>query len=117
MKVAAMLFNPPGMGEYLTKSFDMPDASMPTSPQEFGERSLKAMKFFWPEFHITPAIHLDVCQQRNVVEGMSWQVQWATDAYVDEMKGFIERHATRTATFDEFMAALAKVQPTRRVQL
>lgn len=117
MRVTAMLFNPPGRGEYLTKSFDMPDASMPSTPKEFGERSVKAMKFFWSWAAIHAPIHLDKCGSRNVVEGEGWQVEWATDQHIKEMTGFVERHLTSSATFDEFMAALARIQPTERIEI
>lgn len=117
MRVTALLFNPPGRGEYLSKSFDMPDASMPTDPAEFALRSVRAMKHFWPTCTTGKATMLKVCEGRRVVEGGHWQVEWATDAHVTQMEGFLEKHFSSTSTLDDLFRAAALIQPTKELAL
>jgi len=117
MRVTACLFNPPGRGEFLSKHFEMPDAAMPTSPEEFALRSVRAMKHFWPTCTTGKATTLKVCAGRNVVEGQHWTVDWSTDAHITHMETFIERHMTGNNTLGEMLKAAASIQPTKELAL
>jgi hypothetical protein len=117
MRVTALLFAPPGRGEFLRKFFDMPDEHMPTTPAEFALRSVRAVKHFWPACTTGRPLELQVCDQRNVVEGEHWQVEWATDAHTAHMEGFVEKHLAKANTLGELLKAVACIQPTKRVTL
>lgn len=117
MRVTALLFSPPGRGEFLRQKFDMPETAMPTASAEFAARSVKAMRHFWPNHRITNALSLDECIGRSVVHGHHWQVEWATDAHIAHMEGFVERHYSSTNTLGEMLKAAASIQPTRSITL
>lgn len=117
MRVTAFLFNPPGRGEFLSKSFDMPDSAMPSTPADFALRSIRAVKFFWPQASTGKALTLDECDQCNTVHGAHWQVSWATDAHIASMEGFVEKHYAKCSTLNDLFKAAALIQPNRSITL
>ncbi len=117
MRVTALMYAPPGRGESIGQHFDMPDGAMPTSAAEFAARSLKALAHFWPNVRPAPALSLDECSGRTVVHGQHWSVEWATDAHITHMEGFVERHYSSNNTLGEMLKAAASIQPTRSIRL
>ena len=117
MKVTAFLFNPPGRGEFLTRSFDMPDSAMPSTPADFALRSVRAIKFFWPQAVTGKALELAYCNQHNVVEGAHWRVEWSNYIYIKEISAFVEKRINNVATLGELLTVAASIQPERRVTL
>ena len=117
MRVSAYLFNPPGLGEFLTKHFTMPDSAMPTTTEEFALRSVRAMKHFWPTCITGKATTLKLCEHRTVVEGATWQIEWATDAHVAAMEVFVEKHLNETSSLGDLIRAAAFIQPTKELSL
>ncbi len=117
MRVTTMLFNPPGRGECITKHFTMTDAAMPTEPAEFALRSVRAMKHSWPSCTTGKALSLRVCTGRNVVEGQHWMVEWALDAHINDITGFIEKHLSGASTMADLLKAAASIQPTKELSL
>lgn len=119
MRVTALLFNPPGRGEFLRKHFDMPDDAMPKSPEEFATRSRKAVDYFWPKAFASKGVTLDKCDggKRYVVEGKDWSVEWATDEHVAEMRELMKGYMEGEIYSDAFLDSMMKVQPTERIEL
>lgn len=117
MRVTALYYSPPGRGESIGQHFDMHDAAMPTSTAEFAARSVKALAHFWPNVRPTPALIVDECAGRTVIHGQHWSVEWATDAHIADMVGFVERHYSSTNTLGEMLKAAASLQPTRSITL
>lgn len=113
MKVTALLFNPPGEGEMLRKQIDAPDNEMPVDAFSAGERSIRAMKHFWPDGNSTHAwanlpmgraLVAIVDTERIVVKGSHWQVEWSTDDYNAKREDFVSRLMQGKASFGEIIA-------------
>ena len=117
MRVTALLYTPPGRGEYVTQHFDMPDGAMPTSTEEFTARSLKALNHFWPNLRPTPALKLDECSGRTVVHGQHWSVSWAAEETTRRMESFIEKELAGVRSVDELLALDESIRPIRQVNL
>ncbi len=116
MRVTALLFREPGRGEFYRKHIDMPDANMPKTANEFGQRSLKAVSHFWPEAAIGKAMHVDKSDsgKRYVVEGQGWSVEWATDAHVAEQRDFMEKYMKGEYTSEQLIVFAMEIQPAER---
>ena len=119
MRVTALLFMPPGRGEFYTKSLDADDNAMPMTPQEFAARSVRAVQHFWPSVRPNKASKLDKCDggERFVVEGEGWSVEWATEAHKTGIGAFIESYLKGNVSSDVMLDTLLKVQPTERIEL
>jgi hypothetical protein len=117
MRVTAILYQPPGRGESISRSMEMPDTAMPATPADFALRSVRALKFFWPDVNTGKAMALDVCDQRNVVHGSHWDVEWATDHHINVLQGFCQQRIALASTVGELLAAAALIQPTKVVTL
>lgn len=92
MRVTVLLYNPPGRGEYLRQVIEMPEDSIPTKDSEFRERSIAAVKHFWPQANVGRAetVGSNTSGNRFIVDGVNWSVEWAMQAYVDTVKKFID---------------------------
>ena len=119
MRVTALLFNPPGRGEFLREHIDMPDEGMPSKPEEFSARSVAAVKHFWPQANVSRAKTLARCDdgKRFVVEGISWSIEWATDQHKREVTAFVERYMAGQVSNDEFLAMSMTIAPVEVTDL
>jgi len=119
MRVTALLFNMPGRGEFYRQHLEMPDASIPKTADEFGVRSFKAMKHFWPEASISRALTVDKCEggERYVVEGQQWSVEWAKDVSVQRTESEFNRYMGGEVSVEHFIHWAMSHQPTERREL
>lgn len=112
MRVTARLYNPPGRGEFYTKSLTLPDTNKPTSPDDFAQRSVRAIGHFWKGVPLVKPSLLRYATGVCVVDAGLWTVEWETSAYAEDNDKFKARFArceegcnqelfTRAAAFKE----------------
>jgi hypothetical protein len=116
MIVTALLFAAPGRGEFLRKSLEMSDDDIPKTPNEFGERSLKAVLHFWPGSASTRALTVEKCDdgKRYVVEGNHWSVEWAKDEHVAEMRAFMKQYVEGEKSSLDFINTMLRFNQQQR---
>lgn len=93
MRVTAQLFNPPGRGEFLQRQLTAPDSTVPTTPDEFALRSVRAMKHFWPGASTPKATQARRANGCVIVSSDTWQVTWELSSYATERDSFLARLA------------------------
>jgi hypothetical protein len=118
VKVTGYLFNPPGEGEFLTKSITLPDSAMPKGIEDFALRSVRAIKHFWPKANTGSAKRAKGDSSAVVISGEHWRVEWAKDAYVADNDDFLRRlHNCEDGINNELLRRAAARQATKEVTL
>lgn len=116
MLVSALLFTPPGRGEFLKRTKQLPDAGMPTSASNCSERSVKAMQNIYPDRkYISPTRQVRVQGERWIAEGDHWSVEWVTDEYQKRREAFLSRLAAGIATTQEILSWAEDISTTEMV--
>jgi hypothetical protein len=121
MRVAVTIYEPPGRGISLTQHLITDDAEMPTAPEEFALRSVRAVKHFFPKVSTGRALTIDQLNSGRCfeVEGESWKVQWATDGHVKKADELYAEFCAESGsmTFEELMKNFSYIQTAVRTEL
>lgn len=119
MRVTALMFVPPGRGEFYRNTIDMPDDAMPKTTEEFAARSIKACKHFWPDYHFGKALTHAMSDggRRCVIDGGDWSVEWAKDEHVKEMESFMREYMSGDKSNIDYINLMFRIQPNERREL